>query len=144
MVLARAHNRIDLIVTGRYDEFRAASAVKPGTVLLQNADTEVAPHSTAGTCYEVIVALHNQKAGKTVDDDWAAGDLVSVIYPAIGDVLAMVLESGQEVAPDDFLTVTNTGTLKVATSAEHRLFRAIDTKDGTGSADRLCRVRRVA
>lgn len=143
MTLARSHNRIDLIVTGRYDELRAAAAVLPGTCLLENADSEVAPHGTAGVCYEVIVALHHQKKGKTVDDAWDIGDPVSVIYPAIGDVLAMVLESGQEVAPDDFLTVTATGTLKVATSTDHRLFRALDTKEGTGSADRFVRVRRV-
>lgn len=143
--VARQHNRIDLIVTGRYDEIRAdVAGLRPGTVIAVNADGKGIVHSTAGVCYEVIVVLQAQKAGANVDTAYEDEALLPVIYPAIGDVLAMQLESAQECGPDDFLTVTNTGTLKVATSTDHRLFRPLDTLDGTGSGDRFVRVRRVA
>lgn len=143
---ARQHNRIDLLIgSGRYDEFRAnAAGLLPGTALAVDANGQVGPHATAGTCYEVIIALQHQKAGKLVTDPYALGDVIPVLYPGIGDVVALVLESGQDCDPADLLTVTNSGTFKVASSTDHRLFRPLDTVAGTGSADRFVRARRVA
>ena len=143
--VARQHNRIDLLIgSGRYDEFRANAALSPGMALTVDANGEVGPHATAGTCYEVIIALQQQKDGSLITEAYADDDLVPVLYPGIGDVVNLLLESAQDCDPSDLLTVTNTGTFKVATSTDHRLFRPLDTVAGTGSADRFVRARRVA
>lgn len=144
MVRARLHNRIDLMYTGEYEEAVAAAAVRPGEVIALDADGNVIPNGVAGVCYAVLVAIQDQKMGVTVDGTYEIGDRVPYIIPKIGDVLACLLESGESPDFNEFLTVTASGTLKVATSTDHRIFQPVEEKAGTGSADMLIKVRRVA
>jgi hypothetical protein len=144
MARARLHNRIDLMYTGEYEEARAAAVIRPGELIAIDADGNVVPHASAGVCYAVLVAIQNQKLGVTVDTAYAIGDLVPYIIPKIGDVLAILVESAETPDFNEFLTATATGTLKVATSTDHRIFQPLEEKAGTGSADMLMKVRRVA
>lgn len=144
MVRARLHNRIDLLFIGEYEEGIAAAVIRPGEVIAVNADGLLIPHATAGTCYAVLVAIQDQKMGRTVDDDYQIGERVPYIIPRIGDVLAMLVESAETPDFDEFLTTTNSGTLKVASSTDTRIFQPLEEKTGTGSADMLMKMRRIA
>jgi hypothetical protein len=144
MVRARLHNRIDLLYTGQYEEARAAAQIRPGEVIAIDANGNAVPHAAAGVCYAVYVAIQGQKLGATVDTPYEIGDLVHYIIPKIGDVCAMLVESAETPDFDEFMTTTNSGTLKVATSTDHRIFQPLEEKAGTGSADMLMKMRRVA
>lgn len=144
MATGRAHNRIDLLYTGRYEEARANAILYPGMALLTDANGEVGPNSVAGTAYDVMIALHHQKLGKNIDEAYASGDLIPYIIPNIGDVVNVLIESAEDCTLAEFLTVTNTGTFKVATSTDLRLFKPLEALVGTGSGDRFVKCRRVA
>jgi hypothetical protein len=142
MVRGRLHNRIDLIVNGRYEEARANAAIRPGVALAIDAAGDVGPHATDGTLYTLMIALMNQKLGEIVDDAFASGDLVPYIIPYPGDVVNVILESANDITLDDFLTVTNTGTFRLASASDTRVLKPLEIHVGTGSADKLfkCRV----
>lgn len=145
MTTARQQNRIDLLSVNNmaYDEKKANAAIRPGVAVAVDANDEVGPHGTAGTIYDLILAIQNQKDGSTIDDAYADNDKVYLWRPNIGDVANIILESGQDCDPSDFLTVTDTGTFKVASSTDKRLFRPMETLTGTGAADRFVRAVRV-
>lgn len=142
MTTGRAHNRIDLLYTGHgYEEARSNAVCYPGTLGSLDASGLIGPHGTAGTVYAIMIILHQQKLGKIITDTWASGALVSFVIPQPGDVFNMLLESAEDVALDDFLTVTASGSLKVATATDRRIFQPLEVLTGTGSGDRFCKCR---
>ena len=142
MATGRLHNRIDLIWSGdHYEETRSNAICYPGTLGLLNSAGLIGPHGTAGTIYAIMIIMHQQKLGKIITDTWASGTLVSWVTPQPGDVFNMLLESVEDVGLDDFLTVTTSGSLKVATSTDRRLFQPLEVLTGTGSGDRFCKCR---
>ena len=145
MTTGRAYNRIDLLYTGKgYDEARANATVYPGTLLLTDSSGEVGPNSVDGNVYDVQIALSQQKQGALITDTIASGSLVPYVTPLLGDVFNMLLESAEAVTLDDFLTVTASGSLRVATSTDRRLFKPLEVLVGTGSGDRFCKCKYVA
>ena len=142
MTTGRDYNRVDLLVAGRRDQFRANAAIRPGVACKVDSAGEIGPWATDGTLYELIIALNKQKIGQSIDDAHADNDLVEVIYPIRGDVINIILESANDITLDDFLTVTSSGTFRLAASTETRVLRPLAVHVGTGSADLFmaCRV----
>lgn len=142
MTTGRDYNRIDLLVAGRREQFRANAAIRPGVACKVDSAGEIGPWSTDGTLYQLILALNKTKLGKTIDDAHADDDLVEVILPITGDIVNVILESANDITLDDFLTVTSTGTFRLAASSDTRVLQPMEVHVGTGSADKFmkCRV----
>jgi hypothetical protein len=74
-------------------------------------------NSSATDVVEVAVALNASYYNKGVDDAYAAGDLLDVWKPGVGDVFWGILPSGQDIAAGEYLQSNGDGKLKVATSS---------------------------
>jgi len=99
-------------------EFTAHAALSPGHLLEMNSDGEVLKHATAaGECVRMF-AKENELEGETVDDAYAAGDAVQVVFPRAGDVVHARLANGQTVVKGDYLSSNGDGTLKLHTGSE--------------------------
>ena len=136
----RKHNRIDLSVSGRYEEGRAAGAISPGALIEKNsAGTYVVQADDGGLAEgnECLVASIDALQGKTMDDAYASGDLVPFFIPKAGDVVALRLKDAENITEDDYLTSDGTGQVRLAVAAqspiEGNLFVAMETLDLTGN-----------
>lgn len=147
MSTARDHNRIDLIVSGRREEARAAAVMSPGHCLELDSSGTLILQATAGGRPEgsspCLVASIDHLQGKTVDDAFAIGDLVQYIIPKPGDVLAILLKAEQDITINDLLTFSGDGTLSVAESSDEAVYQALETMDLTGGEDTLIKARKL-
>lgn len=129
---------------GRYEEGRGSGVIKPG-MLLGNTSTagQVIAHQSAATFAERNFALENALQGKTIDDNYADGDLVFIINANPGDVVYAWLAAGESVTPADSLTSNGDGTLKKASGTNYRVGVPLETvdNDATDAEDVRIRVR---
>lgn len=136
-----------------YNEYRAKTAtVKPGH-LLEVVDVDangfhtVKPLTFTGSqlyAERRLVALENAYRADipgaatvlagTIDDTYAAGDLVPTRTCVSGDMMYMFLASGNTTAVGSMLTSNGDGTLRLSTGANPRLFRALEVVVGSASA----------
>ena len=110
MAYRRIHNRGEY---GRRDELVAAGTISPGMLCEVTAAGKVQAHSTEGGRAERLVALENALEGKTVSDNYVADDVVQLHLPMPGDVMNMLIQSGQAADPGEELISAGDGTLIV-------------------------------
>lgn len=143
MSYARIHNK------GGYhqEEYTAHAVITPGNLVKLNSDGEVLRHSTSGGQGEAMIAMEDALQGNTVDDNYAAADLVTVILPYKGSVVNALILAGENVAIGDHLYSSGAGCLKKVTDAATQitLFVAVENCDlsGSGAANTLCAVRAI-
>jgi hypothetical protein len=121
----------------RYEEGRvkAATTIYPGMLIEFHTDGTLQPHASAGLSAILMVAIEDGLAGKTIDDAYAAGDLVRYIILEPGDRAQMILVDGQtSVIGKPGLTSNGDGKLKVGVSGtDALLFEAVEIVAASGS-----------
>ena len=119
----------------------AGGAITPG-YLIERYSASGTPkfqaHSTASGMAAKTVALEPTMLNKTVDDAYAAGDLVEAAVLAPGAAAWMLIASGQTLVAGDFMESTGNGTIRKYTSGV-RLFQALEDK--TAAFTGLTRIR---
>jgi hypothetical protein len=145
----------------KYHEGRvqAGKTITPG-MLVERATTgtkpdgDYRPHSTAGGPAERIVAQELAFiadvpgltfSGGTIDDNYAAGDLVRMHQCQPGDECYMLLGAGATAVIEvDFLESAGTGYLRKASGTNTRLFKPLEAVDNsTGANPARIRVRAI-
>jgi len=104
-------NKIKLIGYGHHEEANAAEALNPGHLVEIDSSGEVQKHATEGGLAERLFAKEDALQGKTVDDAYAADDVVSIHAALPGDNVWAYLQAGQNVAIGDKLISGGDGTL---------------------------------
>jgi hypothetical protein len=109
-------SRVMLKTTGRYDEARAAVALKCGQMVKRTAAGKLTPHATAGGPGEKLWVTEdmNYLEGKTINDDYAVDQPVSFIKALAGDILFAFLLDGVSFLTGDALASNGNGSLKKA------------------------------
>ena len=130
-------------------ETEAAAALSPGNLLELTSANTIQKHSVAGGVAEKNIAKEDALEGRTVDTDYAVGDVVSSHLAQSGDVVLALVKAGENVAVGDQLVSAGDGTLipvaSLATgvTVEQVIAVALDAADltATGVVDTLVSVR---
>lgn len=117
----------------RYDEARMSVAGKPGYVCELNADGTMKPHATISIpLIPIIVLVEDDLQGKTIDDTYAIDDLGRYVVAEPGDIIHLVLKTGQNVANGAYLKSNGDGTVIAGTNA-NSIAKAIEAVDATAA-----------
>ncbi len=106
-------NTILLKCDGHREEYPASAALKPGHLVIVEAAGTVAKHATVGGRVPFIIACEDALQGKTIDDSFAANDIVPTVVCKKGDIVQVRLQSGQSATRGDELISGGDGTLTV-------------------------------
>lgn len=121
--------RIHLLGSGRHEEFVAAGAITPGHLMEMDSNGKVVVHNSAGVLAERMFALEDALQGGTIDDAYAADDVVATVMCHPGDVVYALLAAGEDAEKGEFLTSNGDGELKVATGSDAVVGVALDNLD---------------
>ena len=102
-----------------FEKLANGAAIKPGH-LLDSDGTDVVPHAVAKAAVVKMVAIEHgfrETAGTTVNIETAYpdNDTVLFIYPQTGDLVYMILKSGENVAAGAALEAATGGELQAFT-----------------------------
>jgi hypothetical protein len=120
-------------------EFEAHAALYPGMLLEMNSDGEVLPHATAAGESVNMWAKEDELQGKTVNDAYAAGDQVQVLFPRRGDVVYGRVANGASITKGDYVTSNGDGYVKAHTGSEKAsgvlgiALESVDMTDSSGA-----------
>jgi hypothetical protein len=101
------------------NDLAAGGAITPGFLVEMYDDSGVnkwQANSGADEIVPLAVALEQDEMNKTIDDDYAAGDLCKVAFLGPGSVFYGLIASGQDIANGDLLQSNGDGYLKAATA----------------------------
>jgi hypothetical protein len=148
MSALRPH-RIHLLGDGRHEEGIASGVIRPGDLLAVTNDDASAPrlkyirHADAGGVAERAFALEDALQGRSIDTNYADGEVVSLVLAEPGDVVFATLAVGENVETGDALTSNGDGTLKVSSSDAPIAIalEAMDLSDSDTDGDTRIRVR---
>jgi hypothetical protein len=120
-IVLRSNNRDNGMQRVMEAPCQAAVTIKPGMLLAFGTTNTVKPHAVAGANKEgVKVALDNlyspPSAGIAIDATYAAGTTVPYIHGSPGDVLYMLLATGNNIAKGAPLESAGAGNLRAATT----------------------------
>jgi len=95
-------------------EGKVASGVtiSPGMVVKRNTAGRWRPHNVLGGACSPIFAVADIWYGKGIEDTYAAGEKIYLIYASGGDVIWAWLAASQSIVIGDFLTSNADGRLK--------------------------------
>lgn len=110
--------RIQLKGAGRHEEALAGGTIKPGMLVILNSSNRVVVHATSGGYAEAAFALEDALKGKTIDDNYSNGDLVSYTIANKGDSIYALLAAGETAVIGSKLVSNGDGTLQVLAGAE--------------------------
>jgi hypothetical protein len=97
--------------------------------------------ATAGSTKGATFATEQSMLNKSVDDAYAAGDLVEVTMGAAGTNFWGIIASGANITAGDVLECDGAGRLRAAAVAGSKRYVALETKDNTaGPGDARLRV----
>ena len=118
-IVLRSNNRDNGMQRVMESPCQAAVTIRPGMLLAAGTTNTVKPHSTAGGNREGNkVAVDNlfspPSAGAAIDATYAAGVTVPYVYGVTGDVLYMLLKTGNNVAKGAPLESGGAGNLQAA------------------------------
>lgn len=133
---------------GHYEEGKAGSAIIPGqsVQLAADGDYDPNPASKAESIKgDLILAIEDGLQGKTVSDAYGVGDVVFLYIPQRGDVVNVLVKSGQDIAVADKLNVEGGGSgLFVEAAGADAAYQlvALESSGGALAANQLikCRV----
>jgi len=118
---------------GRPEEGTAAGTITPGMLVKQNADGNIIAHDSNGGHAERLYACEDALQGKTIDDNYSSGNVVTLHLAAPGDVVYALLAPGENADPSEFLMSGGNGYLKVATSTNQRVAVPLESVDNSDS-----------
>ena len=135
-------------IDDRYEEGRAAGAIRPGDLIkLGSAGTWTANATAAMTpITEPGLAIATEDAqvlqGKGIDDNYASGDLISIHLPQQGHETQAWLKDGENVAVGALLETATGGGLQATTTGK-AIAMALEALNlvGGAAADGRIRVR---
>lgn len=137
--------RIQLKGEGHQDEGRALAAITPGHLIERATDSGgvegLRVHSTAGGKALRAFALEDALQGRTIDDAYADGELVTFGIQKAGDRIYAWLASGEVSEYGSKLTSNGDGTLKIATGSDEIVAQALEAVDSTDSGAANSRIR---
>lgn len=104
---------IKLKTSGEYQEGRAAGAITPGHLIKLNSSAALVVHDVVGGQCQAMFATEEVQTfvGKTKDDAYASGDVVSYITAIPGDEIQAFLKDGESVVIGDKLVSGGNGSL---------------------------------
>jgi len=110
------NQKIHQIGDFRQVEQTADAAISPGH-LVEQTSTGVKKHATEGGFAERMFAQEDALQGKTVDDDYAEDDMVSVCLAQRGTLVLAMLAAGTAYVKGTRLISAGDGTLKATTGS---------------------------
>src|SRR5262249_39385538 len=118
-IVLRSNNRDNGMQRPMEAPCQAAVTIRPGMLLAAGTTNTVKPHATAGGNREGNkVAIDNlfspPSAGAAIDATYAAGVTVAYVHGVTGDVLYMLLKTGNNVAKGAPLESAGAGNLQAA------------------------------
>jgi hypothetical protein len=127
-------------LSNRHEEARANAALSPGHIIKKNASNKVLKHATAGGGGQLWVAKERGMFGTpggTINDAYAADDVVFYHIPQKGDVLSCrVAAAAVAIAFNDPLTSDGAGGLKKGNGTSEVTFGfAMDALDNSAGAE---------
>lgn len=127
---------------GRYEEAVAAGTIKPGMLVEYDANLKVVVNNNATTAWsERTIAKENALLGKSVEDNYASGDIVQVHFLQPGDVFYGYVLAATAITILDILAGNGDGTFKTANAATDKATAiALETK-AAGANDTLVKMR---
>lgn len=128
-----AYPGMNLVMTND-QESQGRHSYQPGYSYYVGTGTDVT--AAAG---QIKVLKEDVFQGKTVDDAWAANDNCQFYIPLPGDIIQVLVLSGQTVRKGDGLSANSAG--KWVVDATEPAVQALEKSNGALSADTLVRVR---
>ena len=104
----------------RHEEAVAGEAgIYPGMQIKLNSAGAVIKHATEGGALgdEILIAAEDALQGKTVDDVYTSGDIVTYYIPTRGAVMNMIAEAGTALGIGDKMHAAGDGTIQEASAA---------------------------
>lgn len=93
-------------------EFIASEILTPGELVEFGGSDDIQPHSTADVnAAPMFVREQRENAGAGIDDDIAAQDTATAVFPRTGEKVFAWLDAGENVARGDFLSSQGNGNL---------------------------------
>lgn len=135
-----SYKRIQLKGTGRIEEGVAGGPIKPGHLVALNSSSQYVVHAFAGTATPRVFAVEDALQGKTIDDVYAAGSRVSLLFAQPGDVVYAWLNAGENVVVGDKLASAGDGTLAKVAGGAVPLAVALESLDLQDSASEDTRI----
>lgn len=133
-------NTILLKGTRNQEEYKAGGTIKPGHLIRKTSTGTVVVHATAAGYAQRMFALENELVGKTIDDNYATDETVSVHMAKPNDEIYGLLAAGVNAANGITLVSNGDGTLKLVTGSEKDVVayadEGVDNSAG-GSAVRI-------
>lgn len=143
------------IENGQREGIAGADAILPGTLLQYNAtqaqtDDEGAmiPNAAAGKRAEVAIAFEDDFLGMSITGarpdstnlGYYTGDVIRFRNAVRGDLVQVILKSGNNAAASAYLTPDGTGKFKIANgTTDYNMVRIVNAVDAT-AADKLATV----
>jgi len=123
----------------RYEEARAAAALKPGHLITKNSSGQVLKHATANGGTQVWVALEDELAAGNIDTAYASNDVVPYHIPLPGDMLYCRCAAAATAIPmNGPLTSDGAGGVRNGTVGTHVIIgyavEAVDNSAGASEA----------
>lgn len=136
------NNPNKIVLGGDYTQvgdLAASETIRPGHLVDRFNNAGVIrwrKHATAAIAVAQAVALEQGMLNKSVDDDYAAGDLMEVALLKKGSFAWMFIASGQNIVAGNKLESAGDGTLRIL-AAGVALFSALENKPTVTSLTRL-------
>jgi hypothetical protein len=124
------------------NEYEAAGAILPGSVVALDSDGNVVVNAVAGGPAATMFALEDELQGKTTRDAYASGDRVQTMYVQPGEEVLAVIDSALEPAIGDLLEVAADGELQAAASGVAQ-FQVLSAKVVDDDSNHRIAVRRI-
>jgi hypothetical protein len=113
-------------------DLAASEAITPGMLIAQFNNGGIVrfhKHATAGGAGNTV-AMEQSMLNKTIDDAYAANDLVQAAIGAPGAAFYMIIASGANIAAGDLLESAGNGKLR-ALSSGVAIYKALENKDNS-------------
>ena len=127
--------------TAREQDFNMEVAIRPGMLVMRSASDAAAvqKHSTAGGAAVVMVLREQHENHLTassggIDNNVAAGDTGTVLFPALGSVVNFV--TADTIAAGEWVESAGDGTVRVWGSG-YRIGQAQNASDLSGTVGRV-------
>jgi hypothetical protein len=125
------------------NDLAAHLAITPGMLVQRYVPSgtinRLRPHSTASANTPKLIAVEHSMANKSVNDDYAVGDLVEAIACVTGTSVWAWIPSGANIAFGALLESNGDGRLKAGSTQP--LFSALETINNSGGLNAPARIR---
>lgn len=114
----------------------AGGTITPG-MLISGPDSALVPHGDAGNLAQAAFALEYDLTGRSITDDYSAGDQVLYSVLKEGSEVYAILADGEDVSKGDPLASNGDGKLAAAAATNFVVARALEDKTASGEDERI-------